>query len=140
MIHSFFTHNYADIANGFIYGFGLDVGTVENLASRKDTWLKIFNVIPYLAAFWGYLILAKRMKSFKATKMKKIIAFVFASSLITLYLSTNVYRAYVFKTYGMAKRSHHGSHGNHGAAKPVKTETPVMKCEAGKCGVAMKKQ
>ena len=72
--------------------------------------------------------------------MKKVIAFVFASSLITLYLSTNVYRAYVFKTYGMAKRSHHGSHGNHSAAKPAKSETPVMKCEAGKCGAAMKKQ
>ncbi|MEN8727621.1 MAG: ferredoxin, partial [Sulfurovum sp.] len=139
LIHSFFTHNYADIANGFIYGFGLDVGTVENLASRKDAWLGIFKVIPYIAALWGYLILAKRMKFFKATKMKKVIAFVFASSLITLYLSTNVYRAYVFKTYGMAKRGHHGSHGQHAAPKAAKAETPVMKCEAGKCGAAMKK-
>ncbi len=71
LIHSFFTHNYADIANGFIYGFGLDMGTVENLASRKDAWLNIFNVIPYIAVIWGYLILAKRIKSFNATKMKK---------------------------------------------------------------------
>jgi hypothetical protein len=140
LIESFLLHNYADIANGFIYGFGLDVGMVENLATRKDKWIYMFGFIPYAAAIWGYLILAKRMKFFKATKMKKVIAFVFASSLITLYLSTNVYRAYVFKTYGMAKRSHHGSHGNHSAAKPVKSETPVMKCEAGKCGAAMKKQ
>jgi len=139
LIHSFFTHNYAEIANGFIYGFGLEAGPVENLASRRDAWLHIFDVIPYIAVLWGYLILAKRMKSFKATKMKKIIAFVFASSLITLYLSTNLYSAYVFKTYGMAKRAHHGSHGNHSAAKPVKSETAAMKCTAGKCGVGMKK-
>jgi hypothetical protein len=79
------------------------------------------------------------MKSFKATIMKKSIAFVFASSLITLYLSTNLYSAYVFKTYGMAKRGHHGGHGNHSAAKPAKKETPVMKCTAGKCGGGMKK-
>jgi len=139
LIHSFFTHNYAEIANGFIYGFGLEAGPVENLASRRDAWLHIFDVIPYIAVLWGYLILAKRMKSFKATKIKKSIAFVFASSLITLYLSTNLYSAYVFKTYGMAKRAHHGSHGNHSAAKPVKSETAAMKCTAGKCGVGMKK-
>jgi len=140
LMHSFFTHNYADIANGFIYGFGLDAGPVENLATRRDAWLNIFNVIPYIAAIWGYLILAKRMKSFNAGKIKKTIAFVFASSLVTLFLSINVYKVYVFKTYGMAKMSHHGSHGNHGAAAPSKSQTPVMKCEAGKCGAAMKKQ
>ena len=138
LIHSFFTHNYADIANGFIYGFGLDVGTVENLASRRDAWLNIFNVIPYIAAIWAYLILAKRVKSFNATKIRKIAAFIFASSLITLYLSINVYKIYVFKTYGMAQRSHHGGHGQHGAAKTVKAEKPVMKCESGKCSAAMK--
>jgi hypothetical protein len=140
LIHSFLTHEYADIANGFIYGFGLDMGAVENLASRKDAWLGIFKVIPYIAALWGYFILAKRMKFFKATKMKKVIAFVFASSLITLYLSTNLYRAYVFNTYGKAPRSHQGSHGNHGASTPAKSDTPVMKCQAGKCGAAMKQQ
>lgn len=140
LIHSFFTHNYADIANGFIYGFGLEAGPVENLASRKDAWLGILKVIPYIAATWGYIILAKRMQFFKATKMKKVIAFVFASSLITLYLSTQIYRAYVFKTYGKAPRSHHSSHGSHSAVKPAKSEMPVMKCEAGKCGASMKQQ
>ncbi len=48
LIHSIFTHHYADIGNGFIYGFGLDAGPVENLASRRDAWLRIFDVIPYL--------------------------------------------------------------------------------------------
>jgi len=32
-----------------------------------------------------------------------------------------------------------GHHGNHGAAKTVTSQTPVMKCEAGKCGAGMKK-
>jgi hypothetical protein len=136
LAHSFFTHNYADIANGFIYGFGLDRGPVENLASRRDAWLNLFNIIPYIAAIWGYVILAKRMKPFKAAKMKKVLAFIFASSLITFYVSINVYKVYVFKTYGMAKSGHHGSHGT----APAKTENPAMKCEAGKCATGMKKQ
>ena len=140
LTESFFLHKYADIANGFIYGFGLDMGAVENLATRKDAWVHMFGFFPYLAALWGYLILAKRMKFFEATKMKKVLAFVFASSLVTLYLSTNLYRTYVFKTYGKAPRSHHGSHGNHGASSPAKSDTPVMKCQAGKCGAAMKQQ
>lgn len=138
LIHSFFTHHYADIANGFIYGFGLNVAAVENLASRKDAWLNIFNVIPYIAVMWGYLILAKRIKPFKASKIKKTIAFVFASSLITLFLSINVYKVYVFKTYGMAKMGHHGGQRTHNGPKSVKTETSPMKCTAGKCSSSMK--
>ncbi|UPT78142.1 4Fe-4S binding protein [Sulfurovum sp. XGS-02] len=140
LIHSIFTHHYADIGNAFIYGFGLDAGPVENLASRRDAWLRVFDVIPYLAAIWAYLILAKRIKFFESSKMKKVLAFVFASSLITFYLSLNLYRVYAFATYGAAKSGHHGSHGNHGAAKEIDTKKPVMKCEAGKCGAAMKKQ
>ncbi len=41
----------------------------------------------------------------------------------------------------MAKMGHHGNHGNHGTVQtPAKSEAPVMKCGAGKCGAAMKKQ
>ena len=130
LIESFLTHNYADIVNGFIYGFALNTGTVENLASRKDAWIYMFEIIPFIAVIWSYLILAKRMQFFKATKIKKVIAFVFASSLITLYLSTNLYKTYVFKTYGMAQRSHHGNGSN-------KEENPAMKCASGKCGTRM---
>ncbi len=106
LFHAFFTHTYADIVNAFIYGFGLDVQNVENLASRKDAWLNIFNVIPYLAALWAYLILAKRVNFFEASNLKKSIAFVFASSLITFYLGLQFYKGYVFSTYGAKKRDH----------------------------------
>jgi len=117
LMSAFSTHNYADIVNGFIYGFGFNIDTVENLASRKDGWLIYLKVIPYLAALWGYIILANRLQLFKATKIKKIFAFIFASSLITLYLSLQIYSSYVFKTYGVKKSSH--SHGGQNIQKNI---------------------
>ena len=123
LMHSFFTHTYADIVNAFIYGFGLDIENVSNLASRKDSWLKIFSFFPYLAIIWGYFILASRLKVFEASKIKKIFAFIFASSLITLLLSLNIYKIYVFKTYGM-KKGGHGSHGGHGASGQMYQSVP----------------
>jgi polyferredoxin len=111
LISSFSTHNYADIVNGFIYGFGLDLHTVENLASRKDSWLMYLKVIPYIAALWGLIILGKRLKLFKASLTRKIFAFIFASSLISFYLSLQLYTGHVFKTYG-AKTYSHNQHKN----------------------------
>lgn len=108
LISSFATHEYADIIGGFMYGFGIE-GTVENLASRKDAWLSALKVIPFIAVLWGYLILAKRLKQFEASKIKKIFAFIFASSLVTFYLGLQLYSGYIFKTYGMKQGGH--SHG-----------------------------
>ncbi|QKF83246.1 4Fe-4S binding protein [Halarcobacter ebronensis] len=111
LLHSFFTHTYADIANGFIYGFNLDLQKVENLASRDASWLKIFSFFPYLAVVWAYLILAKRLKFFEASTLKKVFAFFFASALISLYLFLNLYRIYVFNTYGVKEQNHrHQTH------------------------------
>jgi len=111
LLHSFFTHIYADIVNGFLYGFGFEEIKVSNLASRQDNWLKIFNFFPYLAVIWGYLILAKRINFFEVSKSKKVLAFIFASSLITFYLVLNFYRAYVFSTHGVKRGGHnHNSH------------------------------
>jgi len=109
LISAFTTHNYADIVNGFIYGFGLNIEHVNDLASRRDSWLIYLKVIPYLAVLWGYLILVNRLKLFKASKIRKLFAFIFASSLVTFYLSLQVYTGYVFKTYG-AKKSSHSHH------------------------------
>ncbi|MDM5272677.1 4Fe-4S binding protein [Sulfurovum sp. zt1-1] len=109
LLQSFFTHTYADIANGFIYGFGLDTAPVHNLAARKETWLNIFNYFPYIAVIWAYVILGKRIGFFNASKVKKTVAFIFASSLITFFLSLNIYKIYVYKTYGFANTGHHHS-------------------------------
>ena len=111
LISSFTTHHYADIVNGFIYGFNLNIQNVDNLASRRDSWLIFLKVIPYIAVLWGYIILANRLKQFEATKIRKIFAFIFASSLVSFYLSLQIYTAYVFKTYG-AKKSSYSHHKN----------------------------
>jgi len=133
LTHSFFTHTYADIVNAFIYGFGLDIENVSNLASRRDSWLIYLKVIPYLAALWGYIILAKRLKQFDASMIKKVFAFIFASSLVSLYLSLQLYTGYVFNTYG-AKKGGHG-HGSHKMNKQMFQSVPFKEAtllQAGK--------
>lgn len=112
LLHSFFTHTYSDIANGFIYGFGLEVDAVGNLASRGDAWLNIFNLFPYIAVVWAYLILAKRVSFFEVSKRKKTVGFIFASSLISLFLMVNIYTIYVYKTYGFAQSTHQHHHNS----------------------------
>ena len=111
LLHSFFTHTYGDIANGFIYGFSLDVAQVQNLASRKDAWLAIFGVFKYLAAFWAFYIMYKRVNLFDAGKKAKTIAFFFASLLILFYLSLSLSRLYIAKTQTNNSSVHkHTSH------------------------------
>jgi len=116
LLHSFFTHEYADIVNGFIYGFGLNIENVANLASRKDAWLSIFSYFPYIASLWAFYIMYKRVNLFNASKLAKSIAFFFASLLIIFYLSLNLFRIYAMFTYGSGNggHSHHGS--THGAS------------------------
>jgi len=106
LLHSFFTHTYADIANGFIYGFGLDTQEVKNLASRKDGWLNIFGVFKYLAVAWAFFIMYKRVNLFKASKKAKSLAFAFASLLIIFYLFLGLFRIYAINTYGKATNTH----------------------------------
>lgn len=106
LFHSFFTHTYADIANGFIQGFNLDFQNVSNLSSRKDSWLIVFEFIPYIAMILAFIILYKRLKQFKVSANRKIGAFIFASSLIFAYMFISVYKVYVFKTYGAKKGGH----------------------------------
>jgi polyferredoxin len=118
LVSSFAIHHYADIVNGFIYGFGLDIQNVENLSNRRDSWLSYLKVIPYLAVLWAYLILLKKLKQFTASSLRKLLAFIFASSLISLYLSLQLYTGYVFKTYG-AKKSHHTHHKISHPTKPI---------------------
>ncbi|MBU1217534.1 4Fe-4S binding protein [bacterium] len=110
LLHSFFTHEYADIANGFIYGFGLHVEEVQNLASKKDAWLRVFEAFKYIAVIWAFVIMYKRVNLFNATKTAKTAAFFFASSLIIFYLAINVYRIYVVQTYGKPTNANHMHH------------------------------
>ena len=110
----FFVHHYSDIANGFMQGFFISGAEVEPLATRKDSWVKIFGVLNHVAVIWAFIIMAKRVNFFKASKTAKTVAFISASSLIIFYLVLNLYKGYAFKTYG-AKKSH--SHASHTGSK-----------------------
>ncbi|MDH4944128.1 4Fe-4S binding protein [Sulfurimonas sp. C5] len=105
-LESFFTHEANKIAEGFGQAVGMTLH-VAPLASRGDSWLHIFGALKWIAIIWALVILYKRLAKIDATKMKKMVAFPFAASLIIFFLSVNLYRVYVFKTYGMAKHSHH---------------------------------
>ncbi|PHS58736.1 MAG: ferredoxin [Sulfurimonas sp.] len=120
LMHGFFTHTYANIANGFIYGFGLDTEKIQNLASRKDTWLEVFAVFKYIAVAWAFFIMYKRVNLFKASKKAKTVAFIFASLLIILYLFMNLFRAYSMNTYGKATSEKHISYDDD-KSKKLKT-------------------
>ena len=106
LMHSFFTHTYADITNGFIYGFNLDMQNVKNLASRGDTWLEIFGVFKYIAALWAFFILYKQVNLFKAKKIAKAVAISSASLLIIFYLSLGFMRDYAMHKFGKGNMHH----------------------------------
>ena len=106
LLESFFLHTASDIANGFIQGFALPFGTVEPLATRKDAWLHIFGIFNHLAGVWALVILFGRMRLVEATKLRKTLAYPFAAALILLYIGLNLYKGYVFKTYGINRGGH----------------------------------
>ncbi|MBN2816203.1 MAG: 4Fe-4S binding protein [Campylobacterales bacterium] len=112
LMHSFFTHTYADIANSFIYGFGLESDKVQNLASRKDSWLGIFGIFKYIAVVWAFLILYKRVNLFNASRIAKVLATLSASLLIIFYLSLGAMR-----DFAMSKKAH--THTIHTQSKTI---------------------
>jgi hypothetical protein len=103
----FFLEHYSNIANGFMQGFGIAGESIEPLATRKDTWLRIFSLLKYIAIIWAFVIMAKRINFFNASKIAKIAAFFFASSLTLFYLYLNIYTVYAFKTYGAKTHMQH---------------------------------
>ena len=111
-LETFFLRGYQQIIQGFAQGFGFSV-EVAALAKRGDSWLHIFGLLKWVAIIWALIILYKRMKLIDADKMKKVLAFPFAASLIIFFLSVNMYRGYILDTYGRASGGH-GNHGGHG--------------------------
>jgi uncharacterized protein YneF (UPF0154 family) len=111
-LESFFTRGYDRIAEGFALGFGFGVVEIAPLAKRGESWLMIFGILKWVAILWALLILYKRMKLLDAPKVKKLIAYPFAASLIIFFLSVNIYRAHIIDTYGR-KANGHGMHSSH---------------------------
>ena len=110
-LESFFTRGYEKIVEGFAQGFGFNVD-VDSLASRGDAWLHYFGILKWLAVIWAFIILYKRLKLIDSTRTRKILAYFFASFLIIFFIAVNVYRGYVFETYGKKARGGHGHHGS----------------------------
>ncbi|MCF6206528.1 MAG: 4Fe-4S binding protein [Sulfurovum sp.] len=108
-LESFFVRGSERIAEGFAEAFGFTID-VAPLASRGDSWLHIFGVFKWIAVLWSLWILYKRLKKMDAPKMKKLIAYPFAASLIVFFIGVNLYRGYIFDTYGVKKSMHHGMH------------------------------
>lgn len=108
-LESFFVRGYEKIVEGFSEAFGFAVN-VSPLAQRGDSWLHLFGLFKWIAIGWSLWILYKRLKKIDALKMRKLIAYPFAASLIVFFIGVNLYRGYIFETYGMKKSMHHGIH------------------------------
>jgi hypothetical protein len=109
-LFEFFFYSYANnIVNGFIQGFGLDFSYIKPLATRRDTWVHIFELFNYLAVIWAFIIIIGRIRLLESTIFRKVIALPFASALIIFYLGLNLYKGYVFKEYGVKKSGHNHS-------------------------------
>ena len=111
-IGEFFFYSYAsNIVNGFNQAFALGFEFMQPLATRKDTWVHIFNIFTHIGYIWAFVIMIIRLKLINSTKALKILAFPFASALIVFYMGLSFYKGYVFKTYGVNKGGHnHSSH------------------------------
>ena len=109
-IGEFFFYSYAsNIVNGFNQAFALGFEFMQPLATRKDTWVHIFNIFTHIGYIWAFVIMIIRLKLINSTKALKILAFPFASALIVFYMGLSFYKGYVFKTYGVNKGGHNQS-------------------------------
>ncbi len=140
-LEMFFMRGYEQIVEGFAYGFGF-TADVASLAKRGDSWLHIFGLLKWVAVAWALIILYKRMKLMDIQKLKKIIAFPFAASLILFFISANMYRGYIMDTYGRAS----GGHGNHGGGamfqsvpkeKAILLQSGKEKASCAACGMKL---
>ncbi len=102
----FIVRNYERIVEGIAWGFGIYID-VEPLASRGERWLQIFDAFKWIGIIWALYILYKRFALIEAQKLKKIIAYPFAASLIIFFVGVTLYRDYVIETYGRKPRAHH---------------------------------
>jgi len=107
VVEFFFLHYASNIVNGFVQAFSLNFNYMEPLATRRDSWLHIFKMFNHLAYIWAFIIMIARIKLLDSTKLRKVLAYPFASALIIFYMGLNFYTGYVFKTYGAQKRGGH---------------------------------
>ena len=107
-IESFFTRKYEKIVEGFAQAFGFQVD-VTSLASRSDEWVHYFGILKWIGIVWALILIYKRLKLIDSSKIRKVFAYFFTSFLIIFFIGINIYRMYIFDTYGAKKRGHNHS-------------------------------
>ncbi|NPA59339.1 MAG: 4Fe-4S binding protein [Epsilonproteobacteria bacterium] len=112
-LSSFFTRGYDRIVEGFLWGFGFGKVDIDALAHHGDKWLLAFGFLKWIAVIWSLVLLYKRFKLIDATTKQKVLAYPFAAFVIIFFLSVNIYRGYIFKTYGTKMGGMHGMHMMH---------------------------
>jgi len=144
-ILAFFFYHYAhDIANGFIQAFALPFDEVKPLATRRDAWVRVFEIFPFVAAIFGFVLMAARIRMIEASRFKKLFAFIAASAIIFFYVGVVVFKFYAFATWGAQRGGHsHKQSAQHGMFQSVPTKQAVLlgegeghdKCHA--CGMPL---
>jgi nitrous oxide reductase accessory protein NosL/ferredoxin len=114
-LETFFIKDYQTIVQGFSQAFGFGIADVSPLAKRGDAWLSYFGLLKWIGIIWTLILLYIRLKLIESTKLRKIFGYIFASLLVVFFVGINMYRGYVFDTYGAKSATH--SHGSHGGAK-----------------------
>ncbi len=120
-IEQFLTRGYERIVEGFAQAFGLSVD-VAPLATHSDHWVHWFGILKWVGVVWALWILYKRLVRMDVAKIKKMLAFPFAASVILFYIGMNLYAGYIFRTYGVKQHPHAMHHAGsvHTDKKPVR--------------------
>lgn len=123
----FFTKGHEHIVEGLAYGFGFFLN-VAPLSNKGDDWLNIFGLFKWIGISWSLVILYKRINFLHVNKIRKIIAFPFAASIIIFLISINAYTGYILKTYSKTLNGYGGyRNGTKYSQKNELTNTSIFK-------------
>ncbi|MDD2974857.1 MAG: 4Fe-4S binding protein [Arcobacter sp.] len=105
----FFVKDYKNIVEGFASGFGI-VLDVNSLSKRNDGLIHYFALFKWIGIIWALILMYKRLKLIQSTTIRKIFAYIFASSAIIFFIFITFYRDYIFKKYGVNSNKNHSMH------------------------------
>ncbi|MDY0328765.1 MAG: nitrous oxide reductase accessory protein NosL, partial [Arcobacteraceae bacterium] len=118
-LETFFIKDYQTIIQGFAQVFNFS-SSVAPLAKRGDSWLNYLGLLKWVGIIWTLVLLYIRLKLVDSTKLRKIVAYIFASLLVLFFIGINSYRGYVFTKYGVnANNKGHTTHSHGGSTQPM---------------------
>ncbi|NLO16983.1 MAG: 4Fe-4S binding protein [Arcobacter butzleri] len=102
-LEMFFIKDYQLIIEGFLQVFNIKGIDIKPLATKKDSWLLYLSLLKWIGVIWSFILLKARIKIINSTKIRKIIAYIFASSLILFFIAINIYKSYIINKYPIEK-------------------------------------